>query len=234
MKTRHIALTTALVLGFSFSSMAGITGMADINYWIGSGANSAAMVIDFHDGETTESFAWGYRWNGTASGADMLIAIASADVNLSINHFGDGDSGFYLTSVNYFDGIASHSEVNGNFGSYPADYDSWGFYLSGGFAGEDAGGDPAAIAGGGSALPGAWTSSPTGAGLDSYGTSGRILEDGAWDAWSFGLNNESYVHTVSPGTDITAAVPEPASALLIMLGSFGIIGFRRYKASIGA
>ncbi len=44
-----------------------------------------------------------------------------------------------------------------------------------------------------------------------------------------GMNTPSYF-----AMDELEAVPEPASVLLIMLGSFGIMGFRRYKASIGA
>ena len=40
--------------------------------------------------------------------------------------------------------------------------------------------------GGGSNLPGSWTESPVGASEESFGSSGRFLSDGAWDAWSFG------------------------------------------------
>ena len=49
------------------------------------------------------------------------------------------------------------------------------------------------------------------------------------DTGAFGMNTPSYF-----AIDEIQAVPEPASALLIAIGSFGIIGFRRYKASIGA
>ena len=49
------------------------------------------------------------------------------------------------------------------------------------------------------------------------------------DNGTWGMNTPAYF-----AIDELEAVPEPASALLIMLGSFGIMGFRRYKASIGA
>ncbi len=62
---------------------------------------------------------------------------------------------------------------------------------------------------------------------------------------TFSDNGTNYVAFASAngsasGSNVTygfapaEAVPEPASALLIAIGSFGIIGFRRYKASIGA
>lgn len=52
----------------------------DVQYWIGTGANRAAFVLDFNDGMTNDAFVWGYRWDGTtATGADMLLAIVDAD-----------------------------------------------------------------------------------------------------------------------------------------------------------
>ena len=41
----------------------------DIQLWAGTGANEAAMVIDWNDGKSDESLVWGYRWDGSATGA---------------------------------------------------------------------------------------------------------------------------------------------------------------------
>ena len=200
---------------------------SDLLYVVGSGANLATLVIDFNDGSGTESFAWGYRWDGEASGADMLLAIAEADAGLSMVSFGDGDSGFFFSSLTYNDGTTTHSAAGGSFETFPEDYVSWGYYLSGGFAG-GALGSPASVSGGGISLPSSWISSPVGAAADSFGDSGRLLTNGAWDVWSFGANGEDFFHTAPPSGSPTAAVPEPASGLLA-LGGIAVFLRRRKR-----
>ncbi|MEM6885132.1 MAG: PEP-CTERM sorting domain-containing protein [Verrucomicrobiota bacterium] len=226
-------LVALVFSAFTIQSHAAVLQLSDVEFWVGSGSNEAGLVIDFNDGTTTESFAWGYRWDGTASGADMLLAVVAADSQLSLTSSGTGSSGFFLSQIGYFDGVDSHSETNGSFAVHPADYLSWGYYIAGGFAGDDqpfvAGGNPVAIGGGGVSLPSSWTSSPSGASLDSFGDSGRILTDGSWDAWSFGQNSTSFVHEVPPGPEsITAAVPEPSTFLLLSIG-LGLLGFSRRR-----
>ena len=78
----------AIALGaLTTSAHAVVSSMDDLLFTVGNGANHAALVIDFNDGTTTESFAWGYRWDGVASGADMFLAIVAADSNLSASTF---------------------------------------------------------------------------------------------------------------------------------------------------
>lgn len=50
----------------------------DIVFWVGEGDNEAMLVVDWYDGKGS-TLAWGYRWNGTATGSDMVTAIAAAD-----------------------------------------------------------------------------------------------------------------------------------------------------------
>jgi len=57
----------------------------NIDFWVGSGGDSALLVIDFAGSEFDSSYAWGYRFNGAKTGEDMLLDIAAADVNLSID-----------------------------------------------------------------------------------------------------------------------------------------------------
>ncbi|MEM9478491.1 MAG: PEP-CTERM sorting domain-containing protein [Verrucomicrobiota bacterium] len=221
---KHIAALAAFISGMT-ASQAAISMADDVLFVVGNGANRATLVIDFNDGTTTESFAWGFRWDGVASGADMILAVVGADPNLSMTSFGDGASGFFITEISFFDGTTSHSEAGGTFATFPDDFVSWGYYLAGGTAGDsngdDPGGIPTPVPNGGNALPGSWVSSPTGASLDSLGESGRILEDGAWDAWSFGPNEDSpsFAHTQPPGPEApTAAIPEPSVMGLFALG----------------
>lgn len=58
-----------------------------VSFWVGEGANSAIFVVDFVTDAAGEavSYAWGYRFDGTTDGTEMLAAIDAADVNLSIN-----------------------------------------------------------------------------------------------------------------------------------------------------
>ncbi len=194
---------------------------------VGSGANLATIVIDFNDGTSRESFAWGYRFDGEASGADMILAVTAADPALSVVSFGSGASGFFLTEIRYDDGSAVHNATSGSFANFPDDYDSWGYYLSGGFAG-GAIGSPDSVAGGGDRLPTGWVSSPAGASAESFGSSGRLLTDGAWDAWSFGPSDASYSHIAPPSGSPLAAVPEPSIVLLgSLLGPLTLLRRRR-------
>ena len=49
--------------------------MKDIQFWVGRGTNSCAVVIDFNDNTATGfcSFAWGYRWNGEAPSVMTIL-----------------------------------------------------------------------------------------------------------------------------------------------------------------
>lgn len=76
-----------------------------IQYWVGTGADSALLVVDFVVGPSGEamSYAWGYRFDGTTDGETMLNDIATADVNLSV------DAGPFLDDIvfNGLEGIAA-------------------------------------------------------------------------------------------------------------------------------
>ena len=52
----------------------------DITYWAGLGASRSAFVLQWNDGGTPASLAWGYCWNGTVSGIEMLSALAGTTV----------------------------------------------------------------------------------------------------------------------------------------------------------
>ena len=68
----------------------------DIGFWVGSGANAAALVIDWNgpDGSEPVRLAWGFRWDGAATGQDMLTAVINADPRLFGRYasFGFGDA----------------------------------------------------------------------------------------------------------------------------------------------
>ena len=51
----------------------------DIQYWVGTGSNEAAFVVQWNDEKNPDALVWGFRWDGDATGLDMLQAIAKAD-----------------------------------------------------------------------------------------------------------------------------------------------------------
>jgi hypothetical protein len=90
----------------------------DIEYWIGSGANQAALVLDWNGTTTTDnSLAWGFRWDGSAKGIDMLTAIVTDDprLYLRMGPIGDVEFGYGVFGIGY--------DAN-NDGEFAAGYDT--------------------------------------------------------------------------------------------------------------
>jgi hypothetical protein len=67
----------------------------DVQFWIGSGTNRAALVVEWSTPESfgsstvpapiaDKSLVWGYRFNDTATGTQMLEAILAADPRLYV------------------------------------------------------------------------------------------------------------------------------------------------------
>src|SRR5690606_24979183 len=86
----------------------------DVVFWVGEGNSEAVLVIDFRDGTTDPSFAWGYRFNAGEgkSFADMLLAVEAADPNLDVVI-----NGGFLSSIYY----NSHSGID----SQPDWWSTW-------------------------------------------------------------------------------------------------------------
>ncbi|MFO8054860.1 MAG: T9SS type A sorting domain-containing protein [Bacteroidales bacterium] len=77
---RDTIVNTMLQLSWGASSF----GFDDIEYWVGTGSHKAMLVISFNDGTSPESYAWGYRFDSTATAEDMLTDIAAADTALDV------------------------------------------------------------------------------------------------------------------------------------------------------
>lgn len=84
----------------------------DVTYWIGNGSKTAMLVIDFQNATNTGSFAWGYRYDGSATAEDMLNDIAAADTNLNINA-----AGGFLNDITY--------QSMGGIGGSPNYWSTW-------------------------------------------------------------------------------------------------------------
>ncbi len=201
--------------------------LSDINLWAGAGANRAALVIDWNDGKTNESVAWGYRWDGAATGEDMLLAIVAADPNLyarvAVFGFGaaavglglDTDAdGFGVTNATVFDGagLSTQGPSDGGGPTDPDDHyvEGWntGFWQY--FIADDSPYDT-----------GAWAAAQT-------GLSGRSLADGGWNGLSFAPGFTG----PDPGEPV-AAVPGVGTAVLAGVGAFGPACVRRRRVRHG-
>ena len=75
---------------------------SDILYWVGHGSNQAVLAVNWAD----TALAWGYRFDGTATVADMMDAIAAADPRFSYV----GSTG-YLSDILYIDTAAGMTDT---------------------------------------------------------------------------------------------------------------------------
>lgn len=215
----HCARGAAVVLCLSATAHASFT-FDDIEYWVGSGSNEAAFVLDWNDGITHETLAWGYRWDGAATGEDMLRAVITADARLfakisapgmfGISTFGfgydnDGD-GFAIDDGTTFgpDGIAitTTDHADGASAVDPDDHYEEGWFTDGFWTywTSDAG---SPYDGGG------WSSPPT-------GVSDRALVDGSWDGLSF---DPAFSFNDPPSLPAPAPVPAPAAVIVMGLAA---------------
>ncbi|MEX1118144.1 MAG: hypothetical protein WEB60_05050 [Terrimicrobiaceae bacterium] len=216
MKTRtgtRLLAVIALALSSAHLHAQVVATFDDIQFWTGTGSNQAGLMIDFQDGEAKQSFVWGFRWDGIATGSQMLTAITAADTNLSIQTGGTVESGFFLIQASYFDGVVTHVATSGNFVD---NFDYWGYFVVGGTAGGTFAPDvfTPVTPGASATFPAVWAESPSGASAESFGSPGRFLANNSWDAWSFGEFG------IVPSSEAFAAVPEPGPAALAIFGFF--------------
>lgn len=212
-------LLLAIVATGTSADAQNVSDFDDIDLWVGTGSNRAALVIDFHDGgseaASEESWVWGFRWSGTATGFDMLSAVAAADVSLSVN------SPDYIQVVTYSVGSNTY-EQNSQLSP-----ESWGYYIAGG----------SSTIYNDSFLPIGTFDAPNGGvnmpsstqwSISTSGTQGRTLADGSWDAFSYGTYDPAtYAHEVPPGDVAFAAIPEPKSVVLLLLAGCGLLWLKR-------
>jgi hypothetical protein len=89
---KTLALAAALTLTLTHARA---ISLDDIQLWAGSGTNRAAVVIEWNPPEllnqttvpapiSSKTMVWGYRFNGTATGTQMLDAILAADPKLYV------------------------------------------------------------------------------------------------------------------------------------------------------
>jgi hypothetical protein len=160
----------------------------DIEFWVGTGANRAALVIDWLENSSEPpALVWGYRWDGAANGRDMLHAVVAADPRLFAkfgNHaeygaavFGYGydagnDGAFEIDDGTVFDAAGLAFVPSPADGTMPVD--TGDYYTEGWVRGFWR-----YLAAVGNPFDGG-TWEDRGAGIDA-----RSLSDGDWDSFTF-------------------------------------------------
>jgi hypothetical protein len=178
----------------------------DIKFWVGTGANRAALVIDWVESAADPpALVWGYRWDGAAKGQDMLTAIVAADPRLfaklggspaspnavyGLGYDSDNDGEFGINDGTVFDaaGIALSAPADLAQPTDPGDYYAEGWFTGFWHYGVE---NPAGL---NPYLGGGWSDT-------RVGMAERDLVDGAWDSWVF-----------SPTFDFAAFAENPVAA----------------------
>ena len=71
----------------------------EVEYWGGSGSNEAIVVVDFH-ATGGDSYAFGFKWDGSATGYDALVAIDVAGaLDFEATYY--SGSGYFIDNFYY-------------------------------------------------------------------------------------------------------------------------------------
>ncbi len=218
-------IALVLCLGWVGAALAGPLGLDDIEFWVGTGSNRAGLVIDWNEGPSPQALAWGFRWDGEATGWDMLTAIAGqtdvytwnedsqdfdvdpiygADPNLTVRatHF---DFGPMVDGFEYESDDLSHPDT----ATAP---NWWAYWVS-----ED----------------GVEWHEPVDEHGFGLGATDRILSDGDWDGWGFELDWNVWPAENAPEnpTPVPSSgsppIPEPAGLTGLGLALTVILRRRR-------
>jgi hypothetical protein len=230
-----LALVVTLLCAFAhFTHVATATTISsfdDIIYWVGSGTNSAALVVDWNDGKSPESLAWGFRWSGTATGFDMISAVLASDPRFDgafifgtaifgLGYDLDGDGGTF----NFIEPGGSASDADDHFQVGWMINGYWSYWLYGGEFVYDVydPNPPYNFLGTGTySAPGTTQFSNVNWFFSPVGAANRELINGSWDGWSYAPN-----FVAQQPEQPVAAIPEP-SAWLLAIGGITLAIFSR-------
>ncbi len=202
-------------------------GFDQIQFWTGSGTNRAAVVIQWNDGLTPSSLVWGYRWNNTATGFDMLRSVTGSSAihypGSMTNHtvFFGADTRLVASWSEFDFGNALDSVVfqQGTNSRYQNDWKNgfWEYSLFGGQFSYDVLDEnwdyleTATYNQAGSLFYSdvTWLAAP-------FGASDRILVNGSWDAWSFAAD---FVSVPVANPESAPPLPPVAKSIRILPSS---------------
>jgi hypothetical protein len=195
---------SSLAAPYYFQSASGQNAWLEIDAWAGSGANESILVVDWNvygGPYQAPSHAFGFRWDGTATQADMLQAFHDAGIFTLTTGYG----GAFLYNISYDTGseTLSHADELGSWNLASADspYAQWGDWGTGNGLGD-------------------WYDNK--AGIDQQAIQNGWIDGINAIAWFSGDPNAYML-------DVPLVVPEPTSLSLLILGG-GFLLWRRKTA----
>ncbi len=163
---------------------------SDIQYWVGTGSNQAAFVVQWNDSKNPDALVWGFRWDGNATGEDMLKAIAKADHRFFTLLYPGTPYGTAVGGLGFdLNGQDSNALIkNGNavYPLYPADgIVKTTTYDFDDYTAKDV--NDHWMAGWNDGFWSYWVKDPADADFSSSGSgsTARVLQNGSWDVWNY-------------------------------------------------
>lgn len=193
-----------------------------IQCWVGTGKKRAALVVKWDDGKgNNTNLVWGYKWNGDATGEEMLKAVAAADPRfyMLVN---DGTQ--YGSAIG---GIGYDLNENGNIKLMKCSSSfelTDGVYNCANYTFDDFTSNDTSDhwrAGWYNGYWSYWTTSSTTEAYDysSVGATSRKLTDRCIDGWSFISDMSSWYSNDMSGTLEYVSTPATTSAKAIVMST---------------
>ncbi|MGE8433633.1 DUF5074 domain-containing protein [Chryseobacterium joostei] len=170
---------------------------SDVQYWVGTGSNQAAFVVQWNDSKNPDALVWGFKWDGNATGEDMLKAIAKADHRFYTLLYQGTQFGTAIGGIGFdLNGQNSRALIKGGNATYPLypldgivnttayDFDE--------YVAQDT--NDHWNAGWYNGFWSYWVKDPTDAdfGFSGVGATSRVLQNGSWDVWNYSPMSGSF------------------------------------------